>query len=229
MVDGETITEEEASAPGWIDAIRRQAKSSTTTIDKPAGARLGTRRTGAVTRVAAASRLPPLPMPRRSPGSQEDIVCTNDTQNIFVISTPNLQTAEAYAKVRGIVLMEREHQVSAYVAVSGTTSRGVVRGVDADLPDSELQRLFVSSHNSTLMGLRRIKDTTTIILLFDGLKSSTMCAAACSCCVARSTSDRSTPVATAAASGIDKTSALAHVRKSVSTVVSNPPDLTISV
>ncbi|KAL3202216.1 hypothetical protein MRX96_042627 [Rhipicephalus microplus] len=56
MVDGEAITEEEASAPGWIDAIRRRAKSSTTTTGKPAGARIGARRTGAVTRVA-----PPLP------------------------------------------------------------------------------------------------------------------------------------------------------------------------
>ncbi|KAL3195106.1 hypothetical protein MRX96_045771 [Rhipicephalus microplus] len=61
MVDGEMVTEEEANAPGWIDAIRRRTKSSTTTIGKPAGARIGTRRTGAVTRVAAASRLPPLP------------------------------------------------------------------------------------------------------------------------------------------------------------------------
>ncbi|KAL3244558.1 hypothetical protein MRX96_047165 [Rhipicephalus microplus] len=34
MVDGETITEEEASAPGWIDAIRRRGKSSTTTTGK---------------------------------------------------------------------------------------------------------------------------------------------------------------------------------------------------
>ncbi|KAH8019325.1 hypothetical protein HPB51_018936 [Rhipicephalus microplus] len=201
MVDGEMITEEEASAPGWIDAIRRRAKPSTTTTGKPVGARIGTRRTGAVTRVAAASRLPPLPtnhhhvivrpgggldvhrcnklkflqallLAARLPptSAEEDIVCTNDTQNIFVIGTLNLQTAEAYAKVRGIILMEREHPVSAYLAVSGTTSRGVVRGVDADLPDFELQRLFVSSHNPTLMGVRRIKDTTTIILLFDGLK-----------------------------------------------------------
>ncbi|KAH8030128.1 hypothetical protein HPB51_006560 [Rhipicephalus microplus] len=30
MVDGKTITEEEASAPGWIATIRRRAKSSTT-------------------------------------------------------------------------------------------------------------------------------------------------------------------------------------------------------
>ncbi|KAH8020896.1 hypothetical protein HPB51_008008 [Rhipicephalus microplus] len=66
--------------------------------------------------------------------------------------------------------MEREHPVSAYVVASGTTSRGVVRGVDADFPDSELQRLFISSHNPMLMGVRKIKNTTTIILLFDGLK-----------------------------------------------------------
>ncbi|KAH8031305.1 hypothetical protein HPB51_015461 [Rhipicephalus microplus] len=110
-----------------------------------------------------AARLPPT-------AAQEDIVCTSDTKNIFVISTPNLQTTKAYAKVRGIVLMEREHPASTYVAASGTTSRGIVREVGADLPDSELQRLFVSSHNPTLKGVRRIKDTTTILLLFDRLK-----------------------------------------------------------
>ncbi|KAL1474924.1 hypothetical protein MTO96_037661 [Rhipicephalus appendiculatus] len=65
MVDGETITDEEASASGWIDAIRRRAKSSTTTTGKPAGARIGALRTGAATRVAAASRLPPLPTDHR--------------------------------------------------------------------------------------------------------------------------------------------------------------------
>ncbi|KAL3228661.1 hypothetical protein MRX96_023793 [Rhipicephalus microplus] len=76
MVERETITEEEASAPGWIDAIRRRAKFSTTTTGKPAGARNGTLRTGAVTMVAATSRLPPAPNgsppchrpPRRWPG-----------------------------------------------------------------------------------------------------------------------------------------------------------------
>ncbi|KAL3244200.1 hypothetical protein MRX96_047238 [Rhipicephalus microplus] len=34
MVDGKTITEEEASVPGWIDAIRRREKSSTTTTGR---------------------------------------------------------------------------------------------------------------------------------------------------------------------------------------------------
>ncbi|KAL1420613.1 hypothetical protein MTO96_004493 [Rhipicephalus appendiculatus] len=144
MVDGETITHEEASALGWIDAIRRRATSSATTTGNPAGARSGALRTGAAMRVAA--------------GSPE-----------VAWITPNLQTTEAYAKVRAIVLMERAHPVSAYIVASGTTSRGVVRGVDADLPDSELQRLFVSSHNTALMVVRRIEDTTTIILLFDGL------------------------------------------------------------
>ncbi|KAH7951979.1 hypothetical protein HPB52_016324 [Rhipicephalus sanguineus] len=163
MVEGEPITHEEASAPGWIDAIRRRATSSTTTTSKPAGASVGALRTGAASRVAAASRLPPLPTDHHRvivrpgggldvPAAEEDIVCTNDTQNIFVISTPSLQTAEAYAKVRAIVLMERAHPVSAYVVASGTTSRGVVRGVDADLPDSELQRLRRRNNNQQTQG-----------------------------------------------------------------------------
>ncbi|KAL3206528.1 hypothetical protein MRX96_039999 [Rhipicephalus microplus] len=58
MVDGETITEEEASAPGWIDAFRRREKSSTTTTGRTASTRIGALRTGTVTRVAAVSRLP---------------------------------------------------------------------------------------------------------------------------------------------------------------------------
>ncbi|KAH7967843.1 hypothetical protein HPB52_002914 [Rhipicephalus sanguineus] len=194
MVEGEPITHEEASAPGWIDAIRRRATSSTTTTSKPAGASVGALRTGAASRVAAASRLPPLPTDHHRvivrPGGGLDrrqrkiSSCTNDTQNIFVISTPSLQTAEAYAKVRAIVLMERAHPVSAYVVASGTTSRGVVRGVDADLPDSELQRLFVSSHNPTLMGVRRIRILPPSSFSSTDLKSPTMCAAACFCCVA---------------------------------------------
>ncbi|KAH7973709.1 hypothetical protein HPB49_004060 [Dermacentor silvarum] len=52
MVEGELITQEEASAPGWIEAIRRRATSSTTTTSKPAGARIGALRTGAATRRA---------------------------------------------------------------------------------------------------------------------------------------------------------------------------------
>ncbi|KAL1486981.1 hypothetical protein MTO96_031137 [Rhipicephalus appendiculatus] len=220
MVDGETITDEEASAPGWIDAIRRRAKSSTTTTGKPAGARIGALRTGAATRVAAASRLP---------RCQRIITVSSSAPEVAWI-TPNLQTAEAYAKVRAIVLMERAHPVSAYVVASGTTSRGVVRGVDADLPDSELQRLFVSSHNPTLMGVRRIKDTTTIILLFDGLKvpNYVRCGMLLLRLHALQATDRHLPQLRPRRAS---TRRLPYPiwRKSVNTAVSNPPDPTMSV
>ncbi|KAH7943185.1 hypothetical protein HPB52_006230 [Rhipicephalus sanguineus] len=169
MVEGEPITHGEASAPGWIDAIRCRATSSTTTTAKPAGASVGALPTGAATTVAAASRLPPLPTDHHRiivrPGGeldvQEDIVCTNDTQNIFVISTPSLQTAEAYAKVGAIVLMERAHPVSAYVVASGTASRGVTQSYNA-----------CSSHHTTprQWGYNESRiHTTTIIIFFDGL------------------------------------------------------------
>ncbi|KAL3201374.1 hypothetical protein MRX96_042925 [Rhipicephalus microplus] len=65
MVDGETITEEEASAPGWIDAIRPRAKSSTTTTGKPAGARIG--RPANRSCDEGCSRQPTPPAPNRSP------------------------------------------------------------------------------------------------------------------------------------------------------------------
>ncbi|KAH7964053.1 hypothetical protein HPB51_027707 [Rhipicephalus microplus] len=97
-----------------------------------------------------AARLPPT-------AADEDIVCTDDTENIFFISTQRTANAEAHANVREIALMEQRYPVSAYVAAPGSTSRGIVLGVEANLPDWKLRRLFLTLHNPMLLSVRRIK------------------------------------------------------------------------
>ncbi|KAH7943583.1 hypothetical protein HPB52_009249 [Rhipicephalus sanguineus] len=46
----------------------------------------------------------------------------------------------------------------------------VVRGIDADLPEAALQSLFVTPKNPMVLGVRRIKESTTVIVLFNGMK-----------------------------------------------------------
>ncbi|KAH7956363.1 hypothetical protein HPB52_008695 [Rhipicephalus sanguineus] len=113
--------------------------------------------------ILMAARLPPA-------AAEEDIVCANAMQNIFVISTPSESNANAYSTVQEIILADKRHPITAYITPPGNTCRGVVRGIDADLPEAALQSLFVTPKNPMVLGVRRIKESTTVIVLFNGMK-----------------------------------------------------------
>ncbi|KAH8033140.1 hypothetical protein HPB51_007870 [Rhipicephalus microplus] len=102
--------------------------------------------------------------------SEKNIVCANAMQNIFVISTPSESNANAYCKVQEIFLADKKHSISAYITLPGNTCRGVVRGIDIDLAEAALQSLFVTPRNPMMLGVRRIKETPTMIVLFNGMK-----------------------------------------------------------
>ncbi|KAH8041910.1 hypothetical protein HPB51_019545 [Rhipicephalus microplus] len=113
--------------------------------------------------ILMAARLPPA-------AAEEDIVCAKAMQNIFVISTPSESNANAYCKVQKIFLASKKHSISAYITPPGNTCRGVVRGIDTDLAEPALQSLFVTPRNPMVLGVRRIKETPTMIVLFNGMK-----------------------------------------------------------
>lgn len=206
MVEGETLSREEADAPGWRTALSknkrssRQQESVSTQSDGTAGRRTANAQ-GVVRRLATASRLPRLPRSHirvivRPKGgldlkkvsqirlaqalataaklppeeSKEDIICPNLTQNILVVSTPEPKNAGAYAALRLIRLGSTEYQVSAYTAASDDTCKGVVRGVDVDIGEQQLAAMIVNQRNPKAMEVRRIKETTTVVVLFSGLK-----------------------------------------------------------
>ncbi|KAH8036799.1 hypothetical protein HPB51_005804 [Rhipicephalus microplus] len=102
--------------------------------------------------------------------TEEDIICANSMQNIFVVSTPSATNAAAYSRVTEIILTDQRHPVTAYLSPAGITSRAVIRGVDTDYDDAALNRMLIQPRNSSLLGARRIKNTETVILIFNGLK-----------------------------------------------------------
>ncbi|KAH7961424.1 hypothetical protein HPB52_008918 [Rhipicephalus sanguineus] len=46
----------------------------------------------------------------------------------------------------------------------------MIRGVDTDFDDAALNRMIIQPRNPSLPGARRIKNTATVILVFNGLK-----------------------------------------------------------
>lgn len=99
----------------------------------------------------------------------EDVVCPNVMQNIAVISTPAERNAIAYSKISNIFLGSTNYEVSAYTAAPEDTCKGVIRGVDVDISPAQLQSLIVHGRNPTALQAKRIKNSTTIVILFDGL------------------------------------------------------------
>ncbi|KAH8036047.1 hypothetical protein HPB51_016351 [Rhipicephalus microplus] len=110
-----------------------------------------------------AARLPPS-------ATEEDIACSNLLQSIFVVSTVQETNALAYCTVQEIILTEQRHSVATYLTPPGHSRREVIRGVDIDFTDADLQRMLRTLRNPTVLGARRIKNTTTVVILFNGLK-----------------------------------------------------------
>ncbi|KAH8028966.1 hypothetical protein HPB51_021668 [Rhipicephalus microplus] len=103
--------------------------------------------------------------------AEEDIVCANAMQNVFVISTPSKSNASAYCKVQEILLASKKHTISAYITPPGNTCTGVVRGIDTNLAEAALEIRFVTPRNPMGLGDGRIKETPTVIVLFNGMKA----------------------------------------------------------
>ncbi|KAH6925391.1 hypothetical protein HPB50_004518 [Hyalomma asiaticum] len=91
-------------------------------------------------------------------------------QNIFVVSAPSATNAAAYSRVTEIILTDQRHPVTAYLSPAGMTSRGVIRGVDTNFDDDALHRMLIQPRHPSLLGARRIKNTATVILIFNGFK-----------------------------------------------------------
>lgn len=100
----------------------------------------------------------------------EDIICPNMMQNIMIVSTPLRSNAMAYAGVEAITIGEANYELNAYFAAPENSCKGVFHGVDPAIEQEELQPLIIQPKNPSALEVRRIKNTSTVIILFDGLK-----------------------------------------------------------
>lgn len=101
---------------------------------------------------------------------EEDTMCPNGVQNIFVVCTPHEKNADAYARVQQIRLGEGTFGVAAYLAPPENTCKGVIRGVDVELNEAQLRARIVNHRNPGALEARRIKNTTAVVVLFEGMK-----------------------------------------------------------
>ncbi|KAH7935778.1 hypothetical protein HPB52_013458 [Rhipicephalus sanguineus] len=99
--------------------------------------------------------------------AEQDSVYPNKTQNIIVISTPIIANAKAYAGVRRIHTSYGASEVSAYGAAPENTCKGVLRNIGPLTTDQQLDEAILNSRNPTAIGVKRIKNTRAVIVLFE--------------------------------------------------------------
>ncbi|KAH7952450.1 hypothetical protein HPB52_023471 [Rhipicephalus sanguineus] len=99
-----------------------------------------------------------------------DTMCPNFQQNIMVVSTPSRENATRYVKIECIAVGGRQHEVNAYEAAPHSTCKGVIRGIAPSDGPEELDRKIVNSKNPQALGAKRIKNTGTVVVVFDGYK-----------------------------------------------------------
>ncbi|KAL1481417.1 hypothetical protein MTO96_034476 [Rhipicephalus appendiculatus] len=124
--------------------------------------------------------------------TEEDIVCANVVQNIFVVSSPTKKNACAYARVEALLVGTARYEVNSYLAAPDNTCKGIVRGGDLDFDHNQLRDMIVQPRNPKALEVKRSKDTTTIIALFDGLMCRILSCAAPACFAVRCTDARRT-------------------------------------
>ncbi|KAH7949856.1 hypothetical protein HPB49_016289 [Dermacentor silvarum] len=97
-----------------------------------------------------------------------DVVCPNVTQNIVVVSTPLEKHAQNYVCIKQIKVGEKVYNVNAYYSTGDGYCKGVIRNVDREITEKELNTMIVHSRNPTAMQAKRIKDSGTVVIVFEG-------------------------------------------------------------
>ncbi|KAH7968190.1 hypothetical protein HPB52_006448 [Rhipicephalus sanguineus] len=102
--------------------------------------------------------------------TNEDVMCPNYGQNIMVASTPERHNADKYYRIRLIQIGGKDFEVSAYETAPHSTCKGVIRHIDANDGPAVLESNIVNDRNPLALAVKRIKNTGTVIIAFDGLK-----------------------------------------------------------
>ncbi|KAH7965865.1 hypothetical protein HPB49_011673 [Dermacentor silvarum] len=99
-----------------------------------------------------------------------DTMCPNPMQNVMVISTSSHEHAVCYTAVENITIAGQQHEVNAYVAAPHATCKGVIRRIAIEDGPEVIDRKIVNQRNPLALGAKRIKDTGTVVVLFEGYK-----------------------------------------------------------
>ncbi|KAH7957379.1 hypothetical protein HPB52_018295 [Rhipicephalus sanguineus] len=148
---------------GWTTALskRKSTKESlpaagVPVTGRPYGKNVGFQPLANVKkRLANASRLPRLPR-------EHFRVIVRLQGGLNVKNTSNLRITQALTTAAG-------HDVSSYFAAPDNTCKGIIRNIDMEFNHEELRRLIIQPRNPNVLDVRRIKNSTMVVILFEGL------------------------------------------------------------
>lgn len=103
---------------------------------------------------------------------EEDIICPNNYQNILIASTPDQEHANKYQAIARIKVQDKFYETNAYEMAPDMTAKGVIRAIPLKEGPRDITAAVVTTKNSTLAA-KRLSNTTTVIVLFEGHKVST--------------------------------------------------------
>ncbi|KAG0441001.1 hypothetical protein HPB47_016078 [Ixodes persulcatus] len=98
------------------------------------------------------------------------IICSNATQNILMVSATSEHNTKTYAGVEAISIGSANYEASSYLAAPDNTCKGILRNIYLEFDHKLFRSLIAQPKNTKALETRRIKNSTTVVILFDGLK-----------------------------------------------------------
>ncbi|KAL1446044.1 hypothetical protein MTO96_028931 [Rhipicephalus appendiculatus] len=164
-VEGEDITDEEFKQSGWTTAISKRKTQGTPALGGQThsarrGGGIGGARTpaGVKKRIIAASRLPPLPR-------ENYRIIVRPRGGLNVKNVSQIKVAHALASAAQLVPAEITNDI-----VCSNVMQNIFVGVDLDFNEEKITGMIVHPRNPRALEVKRIRNTTTVVVLFDGLK-----------------------------------------------------------
>ncbi|XP_077557322.1 uncharacterized protein LOC144172510 [Haemaphysalis longicornis] len=182
-VEGEPLTPENFTKDfGWQHVVSRRSSVRNSAINQIGGNVSGLKpnadsnamgradRADLKSKIIRGGRMPPLPKEEakivvRPRGG----LCISKV-GPTVVADAIWDNAACYVGIEGITVTGQRFEVSAYEAAPHSTCKGVIRGVPLSDGPAEIEKKLVNSRNPAALGAKRIKKTTTVVVLFDGYR-----------------------------------------------------------
>ncbi|KAK8774504.1 hypothetical protein V5799_010960, partial [Amblyomma americanum] len=100
---------------------------------------------------------------------EADTICPNYQQNIVVVSTPEEEIA-MYVRIKELCIAGDTRAAAAYSAAPHETCKGIIRNVPLSEVPEALSRNIVNPRNPLALAAKRVKESGTVIIAFDGYK-----------------------------------------------------------
>lgn len=100
--------------------------------------------------------------------AEEDILRSNPTKNIVIISTPTMANAEKYNSIRKLRVGDAVYETVAYAAAPEDTVKGVIHRIPSYDTADDITRSLVYKKNPTILQARRMGNTNSVVIIFEG-------------------------------------------------------------